>query len=163
MSKNIDIWGEMPVATHPKYYDGCGIFEEKKFVNDMKTWRIRMEREVDRLRDQARILKNLKKYVSDRDWHRLPSRCPDCGEKNELWFDGTYGCTNGHVMAYSGDDGIFWWMPESKVLKKLDSLKADLIEWSRDHDPPEDHPQVDLWCSMNRLIGDHFGAEWMES
>ena len=45
----------------------------------------------------------------------------------------------------------------------LDKVKADLVEWSRENDPEkEDQTPYDLWCSMNRLICDHFGTDWLE-
>lgn len=46
--------------------------------------------------------------------------------------------------------------------KKLEDVKKDLIEWSRHHDPPKKEDQIHLWCSINRLIGDHFGSDWMD-
>lgn len=154
MSK--DFWAGKPEPTTyttmvTKAYD----------IKKMDGFLFRLKWKMNRLEEQAEILKNLTTYVSSRDWLKLPSRCPECGDKMEIWFDGTYGCANGHVMAYTGDDGIMWWIAESKVLEKLDSLKADLIEWSRNHDPPEDHTQIDLWCEMNRIIGKYFGVEWM--
>lgn len=46
--------------------------------------------------------------------------------------------------------------------EKLEAVKNDLVEWSRHHDPPEGEKQIHLWCSINRLIGDHFGTDWMD-
>lgn len=51
---------------------------------------------------------------------------------------------------------------DKELEDRLESIKNDLVEWSRHHDPPEQEKQINLWCSMNRLIGDHFGTDWME-
>ena len=44
----------------------------------------------------------------------------------------------------------------------LDKVKADLIEWSMENDPEKKELSLyDLWGSMNRLICDHFGTDWL--
>lgn len=53
-------------------------------------------------------------------------------------------------------------MNKTELEKKLESIKNDLVEWSQHHDPPEGEKPIHLWCSINRLIGDHFGTDWMD-
>ena len=49
----------------------------------------------------------------------------------------------------------------NKLQAKPEAIKDDLVKWSRSHDPPEQEEQIHLWCSINRIIGDHFGTDWM--
>jgi len=77
------------------------------------------------------------------------------------------------VVNYVGKDSMIWKEhPEGpfkckqvvewkKKALKLEAVKGDLVEWSRSHDPPEQQDQLHLWCSLNRIIGDHFGTDWM--
>jgi len=41
----------------------------------------------------------------------LPHRCKKCGEKNEYWLDGTFGCINGHIVASKLDKefSLYYW------------------------------------------------------
>lgn len=52
----------------------------------------------------------------------LPSTCPFCGKKCSYWVDGTYGCEDGHVVAYSKETGLwgtvwFWIDPRLSTPK----------------------------------------------
>ena len=50
-------------------------------------------------------------------------------------------------------------------MTEMDKIRADLIEWSKNNNPEKEEKQnpYDLWCSMNRLICDHFGTDWMKN
>jgi len=61
------------------------------------------------------------------EWNRilenhlqLPSNCPFCGKKCYYWVDQTYGCEDGHIIAYTRDSALFgtvwfWVDPQSST------------------------------------------------
>ena len=49
---------------------------------------------------------------------QLPSSCPFCEKRCYYWLDNTYGCEEGHVVAYSKESWLFgivwfWIDPQS--------------------------------------------------
>ena len=51
---------------------------------------------------------------------RLPPTCEICGKANQYWADSTFGCEEGHVIAYT-NDGIIWWYGDKASQEKQSS------------------------------------------
>ena len=55
---------------------------------------------------------------------KFPTFCSECGRRNQYWVDGTYGCSAGHIYAYT-NDSIIWWKTVDGVRKMGDSKEAE--------------------------------------
>ena len=45
----------------------------------------------------------------------LPSKCSICGEKNEYWCDETFGCKNGHIIAFKDEN--MWLQTDTPIIE----------------------------------------------